>query len=582
MVHDVVGRLPGRDSTRALLLVAHYDSVPTAAGAADNGSGVAALLETARALRSGRRRGTTSSSSSRTVRSAACLGRRRFLRDDPWAYATGVVLNFDSPGSSSPALMYETSPGNGRLISHYRPPPAPTLRPSCTRCRGVSRWSATFARFVVTGIPGMTFGMLDGPAYDHTAYDSCPRSTRRDCSTRATPPWLWRGAWGTPTCGGSTHPTSSTSTPSGTSRSSTRGRGAGPSSRPGRCSSSPPRRRLPPPSAHDPRRRVGGARHGSDARRIRCSPWRSSGRCTARAYEARVWTQHRGRHERRLPARPRAARGGRRPGASTRVCCGGCASGTSPLSALGWWAAGAVGVSLAFPARQLPAHVAARRRIARPRRRRLVDRPDGGRPAAALVALAGAVPGLVLMSSATYLLLMSAGLKQSVTVVGRLAARRPPHAAARRRSLRTFRSWLPAALAVAGVVVLFAVGSSVAFDSEHPKFTSVLLPRGPGRRPLGAGRRPSTPTRVSSSARSPEPSPCPRTSRRWVADAERARPELRAAAAGLRLLSDVTEGDRRTVRLRLRGRGAAVLSLVEHTVVGQPQRERRRSPARRS
>ena len=29
-----------------------------------------------------------------------------------------------------------------------------------------------FRPFVARGIPGMTFGMLDGPAYDHTAYDS--------------------------------------------------------------------------------------------------------------------------------------------------------------------------------------------------------------------------------------------------------------------------------------------------------------------------------------------------------------------------------------------------------------------------
>ena len=33
---------------------------------------------------------------------------------------------------------------------------------------------------------------------------------------------------------------------------------------------------------------------------------------------------------------------------------------------------------------------------------------------------------------------------------------------------------------MAGVVVLFAVGSTVAFDSEHPKFTSVYYRVGPG------------------------------------------------------------------------------------------------------
>jgi Peptidase family M28 len=52
-VENVIARLPGEDSTGALLLMAHYDSVATGPGASDNGSGVATLLETLRALRGG-------------------------------------------------------------------------------------------------------------------------------------------------------------------------------------------------------------------------------------------------------------------------------------------------------------------------------------------------------------------------------------------------------------------------------------------------------------------------------------------------------------------------------------------------
>ena len=119
VVHNVVARLPGHDPSRAILLVAHYDSVPTAAGAADDGSGVAALLETARALRSGPSPRNDIIFLFTDGEERGLLGSQAFLRDEPWAYAAGVVLNFDSPGSSSPALMYETSPGNGLLISHY-------------------------------------------------------------------------------------------------------------------------------------------------------------------------------------------------------------------------------------------------------------------------------------------------------------------------------------------------------------------------------------------------------------------------------------------------------------------------------
>ena len=52
-VENVIARLPGTNTSGALLLMAHYDSVATGPGASDNGSGVATLLETLRALRGG-------------------------------------------------------------------------------------------------------------------------------------------------------------------------------------------------------------------------------------------------------------------------------------------------------------------------------------------------------------------------------------------------------------------------------------------------------------------------------------------------------------------------------------------------
>src|SRR5450759_2512711 len=109
-VRNVVARLPGRDPSRAVLLVAHYDSVPVAAGAADDGGGVVTLLETARALASGPRPRNDVIFLFTDGEERGLLGARAFLREDPWAYGVGVVLNFDSPGSSSPVLMYETSP----------------------------------------------------------------------------------------------------------------------------------------------------------------------------------------------------------------------------------------------------------------------------------------------------------------------------------------------------------------------------------------------------------------------------------------------------------------------------------------
>src|SRR5215207_5589314 len=52
-VRNIVARVAGTAGRRAVMLAAHYDSVPTAPGASDDAAGVATLIETVRALRAG-------------------------------------------------------------------------------------------------------------------------------------------------------------------------------------------------------------------------------------------------------------------------------------------------------------------------------------------------------------------------------------------------------------------------------------------------------------------------------------------------------------------------------------------------
>ena len=172
-VRNILARLPGSDPARTVLLVAHYDSVAVAPGAADDGGGVATLLETARALAAGPPPRNDIVFLFTDGEEKGLLGARAFLRDDPWAYGVGVVLDFDSPGSSSPALMYETTAGNGVLVGTLlgAGPPvfASSLMYEVARRQPVE---TDFRRFKAAGVPGMSFGALDGPADDHTGYDS--------------------------------------------------------------------------------------------------------------------------------------------------------------------------------------------------------------------------------------------------------------------------------------------------------------------------------------------------------------------------------------------------------------------------
>ncbi len=569
VVRNVVGRLPGRDPTRAVLLVAHYDSVPTAAGAADNGSGVAALLETARALRSGPPLRNDVIFLFTDGEERGLLGAQAFLRDDPWVYAAGVVLNFDSPGSSSPALMYETSPGNGRLIPHYL---AVGNAYGSSLMYEVSRRQpvvSDFRPFVASGIPGMTFGMLDGPAYDHTAYDSLTAfdeaglqhegKTALALARRLGDADLWRlhapdvvyfnALWGF----GVSYPQSYVPALAAL------GVGAFFA-----AVAVAVRRRLLTPGGVAWAALATGATLGASllALAIVWTMYRT-------AYEERVWTDT-----------GVVVSDGYRLGLVLVAAAVVMAIYAALLrrlrawdlsvAALAWWAAAAVGVSLLFPGASFLLTwplVGGSLGLAGAA---LVDGPDGGRPAAAMIALAGAVPGLVLMSSAVYLLLMSAGLKQGVTVaavwllVGLLML---PLAVA----LRSFRFWLPAAFAAAGVAVLFAVGSSVAFDSEHPKFTSVYYRRTPdGRTAWQSVDRLDDYTRGFLGEKSPARLAAvyfPQMGSRTTLETDAPPFELRSPV--LRVLSDVSDGDRRTVRVHVRSdRRAAVLSLLVHTVVG--------------
>jgi hypothetical protein len=569
LVHNVMGRLPGRDPSRAVLLVAHYDSVPTAAGAADDGSGVAALLETARALRAGPPVKNDIIFLFTDGEERGLLGSQAFLEHDPWAYAAGVVLDFDSPGSSSPTLMYETSPQNGRLVAAYL---AAGHAYGSSLMYEVSRRQpvvSDFRPFVARGIPGMAFGMLDGPAYNHTAYDSLETfreaglqhegETALAMARRLGEADLW----------------------------DVRAPDVVYFDLAGSLAVSYPVAWVVPFTvlgvalfaaavALAARRRL------LSLRGVAAAVLGTAGTLAASLFVVAIaWTMYRTAYEERVWTGTEVVvsdwyRLGLVLLSAAVVLVAYAAllrrvrAWDLAVVALAWWAAGSVLVGLVFPgasflltwplvAGALGLGAAA-----------LVDRTPEGGPAGALFALAGSLPGLALLSSAVYLLLMSAGLKQGVTVaaVWLLAGLLMLPLAV---VLRAFRLWLPGALAVAGVVVLFAVGSVVAFDSEHPKFTAVAYRLAPdGATTWESLDRPDGYTLgfLGEHARSQLAlAYYPQFGPRIVTSAPAPSYGLRAPA--LRLVSDQVDGDRRTVKVRMRpGHDAAVLSLLVQNVVG--------------
>ena len=118
-VENVVATLPGRDATGAVVLMAHYDSVGAGPGASDDMSGVATVLETVRALRSGPALRNDVIVVLTDGEEAGLLGARAWVRERLPATRPTVVLNWEARGVEGPSLLFETSPGNGGLVDAW-------------------------------------------------------------------------------------------------------------------------------------------------------------------------------------------------------------------------------------------------------------------------------------------------------------------------------------------------------------------------------------------------------------------------------------------------------------------------------
>ena len=114
---NLIGVLPGRDpSLPAVALMAHYDTVPGSPGAADDSAGVAAILESVRAIRA---RGPADRTLVVLLTDGEELnldGARAFWGGHPLRDRIGAVINLEARGGGGRAMMFETGRGNAETI----------------------------------------------------------------------------------------------------------------------------------------------------------------------------------------------------------------------------------------------------------------------------------------------------------------------------------------------------------------------------------------------------------------------------------------------------------------------------------
>jgi Peptidase family M28 len=179
-VRNIVGKLDGTDSTKSILLVAHYDSVKNGPGASDNGAGVAGLIETAKALKVSSPLKNNAIFLFTDGEEVGFLGAKAFIDEYPWAKEVGLVLNFEARGNSGPSVMFETSDNNGWLIPEFaasvKHPVATSL--TCSIYKLLPN-DTDLTVFKEAGLAGLNFAYLQGVVYYHTLSDNLKNINER-------------------------------------------------------------------------------------------------------------------------------------------------------------------------------------------------------------------------------------------------------------------------------------------------------------------------------------------------------------------------------------------------------------------
>ena len=170
-VQNILTRIEGSEPGPAVLLAAHYDSVGAGPGAADDGSGVAAVLEVARALVRGEKPKSPVLLLIDDGEESGLLGARAFVESSA-VKDVGAVVNLEARGTRGPSLLFETTGEDAWLMGVIGPrlahPVTSSLFYSVYRRMPNDTDLSVFRR---RGLAGVGFAFIGGVTQYHTPLD---------------------------------------------------------------------------------------------------------------------------------------------------------------------------------------------------------------------------------------------------------------------------------------------------------------------------------------------------------------------------------------------------------------------------
>jgi hypothetical protein len=172
-VENVLARLDGSEGGKAILLASHYDSVPAGPGASDDGAGVGAMLEVARALKAGPAPRHPVIFLFDEGEEAGLLGAVAFVEQSPWAREVGAAVNLEARGTSGPSLMFETGSHSLWLMPLFaRAVPRPLANSLYYAIYRQLPNDTDFSIFRKHGFDGFNFAFIGDVSHYHTPLDN--------------------------------------------------------------------------------------------------------------------------------------------------------------------------------------------------------------------------------------------------------------------------------------------------------------------------------------------------------------------------------------------------------------------------
>lgn len=173
-VTNVMSRLPGTIDGPAVLLTAHYDSVPAGPGAGDDMAGVAVILEVARILREEAPPRNPVIFLFSDGEEPALLGAEAFVAEHPWAGEVGVVVNLEANGTHGQSVLFQTT-GNksGWLIDTFAAhAPRPVASSVFDAIYALLPFNTDLTVYGEAGLPGLNFAFIEEHPRYHTPLDA--------------------------------------------------------------------------------------------------------------------------------------------------------------------------------------------------------------------------------------------------------------------------------------------------------------------------------------------------------------------------------------------------------------------------